>query len=230
MIVVGKEIALAVDVFSKKADEIHLAVLNLAASYGIFHGMNEALKDGRIASRKPSQAIGVIQNDLIHIMVVRVCSLCDQGARSDDASMAVLMKALDDHHMLRDWLIEKDRRWRRAMLSRSPKYRDAPSNISILMERWEKLLSEGESLRKIRHLRNKKLGHLTTGFEKKDRAVLKELWTLLEYAFDVAESIRAVFVGDEYRYRNVVEGYKADGRGLIEALHSSRDHMLPETQ
>ena len=73
-------------------------------------------------------------------------------------------------------------------------------------------------MRRVRHLRNKKLGHVTVGFAKENRAVLQELWTLIEHTLDVAESIRLVFARTEYRYGDVVDGHKADGRALIEAL------------
>ncbi len=210
---------LGAEALSGKVDEVHLAVLNLAATYGVFHGMNDAIGQERMASGKPSHAIRVIQYDLIHVLVIRVCALCDEGARAkpDDASIAVLMKALDNQE-LKGRLTEKDRRWRRAMLSRPPSHADARSSIEILMERWEQLQAEDDSMRRVRHLRNKKLGHVTDGFEKENSAVLQELWTLIERMFDVAESIRLVFASDEYLYRDVVNGHKADGRALIEAL------------
>ncbi|WP_438274902.1 hypothetical protein [Nitrobacter sp.] len=84
------------------------------------------------------------------------------SGKVDDASIAVLMKALDNQE-LKGRLTEKDRRWRGAMLSRSSDYPDASSNISTLIERWERLQGEGDSTRRVRHLRNKKLGHVTIG-------------------------------------------------------------------
>ena len=219
MIVRDEAETLEAEAFSRKVDEVHLAVLNLATTCGIFHGMNDALGEERIVSRKPSHAVGVIQYDLIHVLVIRLCALCDHGMRPDDASMAALMKALDNQE-LKDRLIEKDRRWRRATLSRSSTHPDASLNICTLIERWNRLQGEGDSMRRVRHLRNKKLGHVTVGFAKENRAILQELWTLIEHTLDVAESIRLVFVGTEYRYRDVVDGHKADGRALIEALRS----------
>lgn len=231
MIVGSEASAQAEEAFLKKVDEIHQAVLHLAASYGIFHGMNDAFGGRSIAPRKASHAIGVIQYDLVNVLVVRLCALCEQGgmAKPDDASMAVLMKEIDNQ-ALRDRLAEKDRRWSRALLSRSPKYRDARSNVAILMERWEKLQSVGESLRRIRHLRNKKIGHVTIGFEKEDLVLFQELWTLIEHTFDLAESIQLVLAGTEYRYRAVVDSHKEDGRALIEALCRSRGDAPVGTQ
>lgn len=42
---------------------------------------------------------------------------------------------------LQDRLLEKDRRWHRAMLSRSQTHPDAPLKIDMLMERWNRLQS-----------------------------------------------------------------------------------------
>lgn len=212
---------LGVESLSSKVEEIHIAVLNLAASYGVFHGLNDALGEGSIASRKSSHAIGVIQYDLIHVLVIRFCALCEDGARArpDDASIAVLMKALDDQE-LKGRLIERERRWHHAMLSRSPTHPNAPSNIDILVARWERLRGEEDSMRRVRHLRNKKISHVTDGFEKKHSAVLQELWTLIDQTFDVAESIQGVFFGREHRYRDTVTEHKAEGRALIESLRS----------
>jgi hypothetical protein len=221
MIVWDEVETLGAEALSRKVDEIHETVLNLAATCGIFHGMNEALGDVAIAPRKASHAIGVIQYDLINVLVIRLCALCEQGAivKPDDASIAVLMTALDNQG-LKDRLIEKDRRWRRAMLSRSSTHPDAPSNIATLIERWERLQGKADSMRRVRHLRNKKLGHVTVGFAKENSAVLQALWTLIEYTLDVAESIYLVFTETKYRYRDVIDNHREDGRALIEALRS----------
>lgn len=221
MIVRDEAETLGAVALSRKVAEVHLAVLNLAATCGIFHGMNDALGEAKIAPRKPSHAIGVIQYDLINVLVIRVCALCEQGmqVRPDDASMAILMKALGNQE-LKDRLIEKDRRWRRAMISRSSTHPDASLNICTLIERWNRLQGEGDSMRRVRHLRNKKLGHVTIGFAKENRAVLQELWTLIEHTLDVAESIHLVFAETEYRYREVIDSHRVDGRALIETIRS----------
>ena len=70
MIVRDEADTLGAEALSRKVDEVHLAALNLAATCGIFHGINDAVGEERIASRKPSHAIGVIQYDLIHVLVI----------------------------------------------------------------------------------------------------------------------------------------------------------------
>ena len=204
---------------SQKVTEIHIAALNLAITYGIFHGMNDALGEQKVASGRSSQAIAVIQNDLIHTMIFRVCALCEASDRRDDANMSVVLKSLDDQQF-RTTLIERDRRWRAKVLHRATTHPDAESNIQSLEERWASLQSKGESLGRIRHLRNKKLGHVTVGFQKENRAVLLELWTLVKDALGVAEGIQLVFAETDCHYKQTIDSHHKDGRALIDALRT----------
>lgn len=213
------EVGEKMESISEMVTEIHVAALNLASTYGIFHGMNDAIGDEKIPSGRPSQAIAVIQNDLIHTIAFRVCALCEESNRRDDANMSVVLKSLDDQKFC-DALIEKDRRWRAKVLPRPTTHPDAAFNIQSLRERWANLKGKRESMDRIRHLRNKKLGHVTVGFQKENRAVLHELWTLAKETLSVAEGIRLVFADTDCRYHEAIDSYHRDGRALIDALRT----------
>jgi hypothetical protein len=202
---------------SQMLTEIHIAALNLAATYGVFHGMNDAFSEGGIESKRPSHAIGVIQSDMIHTIAFRLCALCEESTKPDDANMSVALKSLDNPSFC-NALIEKDRRWRAKMLRRATTHPDAETNIRLLRERWACLQSKPESLNRIRHLRNKKLGHVTVGFQKENHAMLHELWTLVNAALSVAEGIQLVFAGTDCHYQETIDSYHQDGRALIDAL------------
>lgn len=199
--------------------EIHVAALDLAASYGVFHGMNDAFRDGKIHAKGPSHAIGVIQNDLVRLIAVRLCALCEESTRPrrDDANMSVVLTRLDDQDFC-DALIEKDRRWRTKVFPRASTFPDAASNIQKLRERWGNLKSNSDALEKVRHLRNKKLGHVTVGFQKENHALLHELWTLVQAALRVAEGIRLVFDETDCRYQEIIDSHHRDGKELIDVL------------
>ena len=49
--------------FEHSLQEIHIATLNLATTYGLFHGMNDAFKAGKISERRPSHAIAIVQSE-----------------------------------------------------------------------------------------------------------------------------------------------------------------------
>ncbi|WP_441232561.1 AbiU2 domain-containing protein [Bradyrhizobium sp. 1200_D9_N1_1] len=205
------------ETLSEMVTEIHLASLDLAASYGVFHGMNDALGQGRVESGGPSQAVGVIQGDLIRMVAFRVCALCEESKRRDDANISLVLKALDDPSFC-EALIAKDRLWRAKVLARASMVPDAASNMRSLRERWDTLKSNSESLDRIRHLRNKKLGHVTVGFQKENRALLHELWTLVKATLRVAEGIQLVFAQTDCRYQEAIDSYHRNGRALIDGL------------
>ena len=204
-----------------KADAVHVAALNLASTLGIFHGINDVLRERQLRGR-PSHAVGTIQFDLLQIMVIRVCALCEGGRRPDDASMPVLLGVLNDRR-LREVLIEKDRRWRKNTMYRIPAGRDAAANIRSLKIRWAALKRNESSLTKLRHLRNKQLGHVTIGFEKNHRALLKELWTLTDRALSVARYIRLVFHQIDCDYQDARASLQKDGKALVDTLTARGD-------
>ena len=122
---------------SEMVAEIHITALDLAATYGVFHGMNDAFARGKIELKKPSHAIAVIQNDLIRSIAFRLCALCEKSDRHYDANMSVVLKSLDDPTFC-DRLIDRDQRWRAKVL-RTSTYPDAASNIQTLKARWANL-------------------------------------------------------------------------------------------
>lgn len=85
VIVRDEAAALEAGALSRKVDEVHLAVLNLAATCGIFHGMNDAIGEEGIASRK--------QYDLIHVLVRAVFCLHFAKFRDTDTRLESMSAA-----------------------------------------------------------------------------------------------------------------------------------------
>lgn len=203
----------------EKAESVHVAALNLATTLGIFHGLNSALRTHSLRG-EASHAVGAIQFDLLQIMVVRVCALCEQpqrGARIDDASIAVIMQALDDQ-LLREYLIEKDRRWYEKMKYRIVNHVGVKVHIKSLRLRWAALQRHEKSLNRLQHFRNKQLGHVTTGFDKSKRALLRELWHLADRALSVAGHVRLVFHDQEWDYQDSASNMGDDARAMMKIL------------
>jgi hypothetical protein len=101
-----------------KADAVHIAALNLSSTLGVFHGINNSLEAGALGGPE-IRAINVIQSDLLHLLVIRVCALCASVQnRPDDASIQGLVNALEDIGT-REKLIEADERWRAAIGARA---------------------------------------------------------------------------------------------------------------
>ena len=76
-----------------KADAVHRAARNLSMTYGVFHGIN-TVSDKPLINPHVAEAINGIQHDLLHLMAIRVCALCDPGPRPDDASIIALERGI----------------------------------------------------------------------------------------------------------------------------------------
>jgi hypothetical protein len=134
-----------------KAEAVHIAALNLANTLGVFHGINDALEDGEVGGPEV-QAINVIQSDLLHLLVIRVCALCEAAQnRADDASIAVLVSAVADQKV-RAGLIAADERWRAGIGPRAERCASVGLSIGTLKGRWTAVTSHPEILKRLYHL------------------------------------------------------------------------------
>src|ERR1700737_1252809 len=107
------------EILREKAEAVHIAAMNLATTLGIFHGINNSRLRISVEG-KAAHAVNAIQFDLLQLLVIRVCAICETpvaGSRPDDAALSVLLEALNDK-MVRNHLIERDRRWHEKMKHR----------------------------------------------------------------------------------------------------------------
>ena len=207
------------EILREKAEAVHVAAMNLATTLGIFHGINKSRLKTSVEG-KAAQAVNAIQFDLLQLLVIRVCAICETplaGSRPDDAALSVLLEALNDKKV-RNHLIERDRRWHEKMKHRLLTEPEAARRIKSLKLRWSALTRHNRSLDKLKHFRNKQLGHVTTGFEKSKVALLKELWTVADQALNVARYVRLVFHQQDWDYRGSSVATRADGRSLVTEL------------
>ena len=207
------------EILGKKAEAVHIAAMNLSTTLGIFHGVNKARLRTSVRG-KAAQAINAIQFDLLQLLVIRVCAICEapaKGSRPDDASLSVLLDALNNIDV-RNHLVETDRRWHEKMQHRLRTRPEVGRNIKSLKLSWSALKRHDSSLAKLQHFRNKQLGHVTVGFERSKGVLLKELWAVAEQALNVARYVRLVFHRQDWDYRGSSVATRADGRGLIAEL------------
>jgi hypothetical protein len=64
----------------EKAEAAHIASMNLATTLGIFHGINGVAVRPEV--RGPAvPAINAVQHDLLQLLAIRVCALCDEPTK-----------------------------------------------------------------------------------------------------------------------------------------------------
>jgi hypothetical protein len=200
-----------------KAEAVHLAALNLANTLGVFHGINDALEDGQVGGSE-ARAITVIQSDLLHLLVIRVCALCEAAqSRADDASIAVLVSAVADQK-IRAGLIVADERWRAGIGPRAERCASVGQSIGALKGRWTAVTSHPEILKRLYHFRNKRLGHVTVANLLGQESQLRELWLTARKVLSAARQVRLVFYREDFDYLKSSSRAAAFGGQLVNAL------------
>jgi hypothetical protein len=203
-----------------KAEAVHIAALNLANTLGIFHGINDALEDGQVVGPE-AQALNVVQFDLLQLLVIRVCALCeavqDRTDRTDDASIAVLVRAVADQKV-HAGLIAADERWRAGIGPRAEKCASVEQSIGALTDQWGALTSHPEILKRLYHFRNKRLGHVTVTNAPGQEAQLRELWLTAENLLSAARQVRLVFYREDFDYFKCSSRARVVGGQLVSAL------------
>ncbi|MCG2642695.1 hypothetical protein ACFPFP_22345 [Bradyrhizobium sp. GCM10023182] len=156
--------------------------------------------------------------DQLQIMVIRLCALCDNGTRNDDASLGQLVEDVSTSDFQR-FLIDKETQWQRAVGHRAGPTRDIPKLMRALKARWSALKAEQDALTRTKHYRNKVLAHATTGLDPSQRILIRDIWRLSRLALSVAKYIRLLLEGDEWNYLEHSEDGKTYGRMLVRSLH-----------
>jgi hypothetical protein len=199
-----------------KAEQVHVAALNLADTYGIFHGINSARNMQR-ADTKTTAAIISIKTILLHLMVIRVCALFERGlrARPDDVSILILEMSITPE-VQRD-MITADVEWRRLIGPRAKK-RNVATSIASLRRQAKRLRSHDGALKRIQHFRHKRLAHLTVSHDPKNQVVLRELWQLSLLALRAAGNVQLIFGLPGPNYMAEVKRAKARGKALAQAV------------
>src|SRR5262245_41678989 len=128
-----------IDRLKAKSEAVHVAALNLSMTYGIFHGINSA-RTLPTLSPQVASAINSIQHDLLHLMAIRLCALCDQGPRADDASIVVLERSVTTP--VRAHLINADHKWRQSVGLRVTRVTDVSKSIASLRRRGTALRAQ----------------------------------------------------------------------------------------
>lgn len=188
--------------------------MNLSNTLGVFHGINNSLEAGALDGPE-IRAINVIQSDLLHLLVIRVCAPCASVQNRPDDAIQGLVNALDDKGT-REKLIEADERWRAAIGARAEMYADVRKSIGTLKRRWSVVSSQPEWLERLHRFRNKRLGHMTVANKPNQEAQLIELWKTARNALSAARQIRLVFHREDFNYlessaRAEIVGHKLIG-------------------
>jgi hypothetical protein len=200
----------------RKGEMIHHFAENLAQTLGVFHGLNETGKKLKLEGES-IPAIQTLLFDQLQIMVIRLCALCADGKREDDASLGGIVAALRDAP-LKQFLIERERKWRANVGWRAG---DAliVKNLTVMNTRWSVLQSETEALGRITHFRNKALAHATTGLDPERKVIISDVWRLSRLALSVAKYVRLVLEREDWNYLEHSRDGKANGKALVMVLH-----------
>jgi len=201
-----------------KAEAVHVAALNLGNTLGVFHGINNAIERGALAGSE-IRAINIIQSDLLHLLVIRVCALCftNQKERDDDASIDRLIDALRDKELCRE-LIAADIQWRAAVGPRAPRCATVQQSIGTFRRRWSPLNSQPDVWKRLYHFRSKRLGHVTVAAKPAQEARLDELWSTARMALSAARQARLIFCREDSDYLRMSARAETVGRSLIVAI------------
>jgi hypothetical protein len=200
-----------------KAEAVHIAALNLANTLGVFHGINDALEDGQVSGPEV-QAINVIQSDLLHLLVIRVCALCEGAQnRAEDASIAVLVSAVADQKVCAG-LIAADERWRAGVGPRADRRESVGQSIGALRDQWTAVTSNPDVLKRLYHFRNKRLGHVTVANAPGQKSQLRELWFRARKVLSAAREVRLVFYREDFDYLKSSSRAEVAGGQLVNAL------------
>jgi hypothetical protein len=184
--------------YCKKAEIIHHFAENLAQTLGVFHGVNET---GQKLSLEGEQvaALSTVLFDQLQIMVIRICALCGNGKRDDDASLGELVNGVSDPDFER-FLTEKEKKWERAVGYRAGAVHEIPKFTKVLKSRWTVLNADAEALSRIRHYRNKVLAHATTGLDPSQKVLIRDVWRVSRRALSVAKYIRLLLERKEWNW------------------------------
>jgi hypothetical protein len=205
-------------IVKEKAEAAHIASMNLAMTLGIFHGINRSTVRPEV--RRPAvPAIDAIQHDLLQLSAIRVCALCDEPFRvsPDDASLPIILRELNECDV-RQHLIAENQQWYEKMRHRIPGLRTAAQEFKALNVSWAALRKHRVSLRKLKHFRNKQLGHVTVGFDRSRATLLKELWAVADQALRIARHLRRVSHKQDWDYLANSKHTRSDGEALIREL------------
>jgi hypothetical protein len=204
--------------YNRKAEIVHRFAENLAQTLGVFHGINQTGQ--RLAiDGEPSSALGTILFDQLQMMVLRICALCDNGTRDDDASLSELVRGLSDP-VFQQFLIEREEQWARGVgFHRAGPTGKIPLHTTVMKSRWTILNAQTDALARIRHYRNKVLAHATTGLDPEQKVLIRDIWRVARLVLSVAKYVRLVLERDEWNYLEHSADGKAFGKALVLALH-----------
>lgn len=212
--------------YSRRAEILHHFAENQAQTLGVFHGINETAR--RLAVEGEAiGALNIVLFDLLQIMIVRVCALCDTGNRQDDVQMSKLIEGLNEPRF-REYSNEKEQRWRQAVGFRAGPAQDIDSHILALNEQWRLVSAEGDAIRRMKHYRNKALAHATTGLDADSKPIIGDIWKVSRLLLSAARCIRLILEREDWNYLEHSEDGKAYGKALVEALH--RESQLAALQ
>jgi hypothetical protein len=202
----------------RMTDAVHLAALNLATTYGVFHGVNSA-PQLPVINNRVIRAISSIQHDLLHLMAIRVCALCDYGPKPDDASIPAVERRITSD--LRQRLIAEDVQWRAKIGPRAARI-SVSAAIANLRRQRTTLAKRDAELKRIKHFRNKLLAHVTVGHDPSNTVVLRDVWMLTRISLAAARSLRLIFHKKDLDYSAEARRAKGTGKALAEAILAQR--------
>jgi hypothetical protein len=206
--------------YCKQAEIIHHFAENLAQTLGVFHGIYDTVKELDVEG-EPVAALNIVLFDLLQIMIMRVCALCDEPNgkdKDDDVRMRLLIAGLNEPRFQK-FLVEKEERWREIVSYRAGPPQHITSLIEALNDQWILVTAEKEAIRRIKHYRNKALAHATTGLDAESKPIIGDIWKLSRLLLSVAKYIRLLLERDEWDYLEHASDREASGKALVLALH-----------
>jgi hypothetical protein len=211
--------------YSRRAEIVHHFAENQAQTLGVFHGIHEAAQ--RLAVEgEPVGAINIVLFDLLQIMIVRICALCDTGNRPDDVQMSKLIEAVNEPSF-RKYLVEKEQRWQQVVGFRARPVQEIDSHVAVLNEQWRLVSAEGEAMRRMKHYRNKALVHATTGLDHESKPIIGDIWKVSRLLLSTARYVRLILEHEDWNYLEHSEDGKARGEALVQALHRESQMEKP---
>src|SRR5687767_3604389 len=91
----SSKVSVRLAVLKKRAKAADITLTNLAATLGMYQGLNNRLQRGSVAG-PGAHALTIILFDLVHLIAIRTNALLVAPWQKDDVTLQTFVQALDD--------------------------------------------------------------------------------------------------------------------------------------
>ena len=210
----------------KVAERVHEATVSLAIENGVFHGIEDTLKENSLNSYA-LPALDTMRLALIHSTVILLRALYNDGNQGDDASFYVMERSAQDSSII-NALIEKTCD-RYTGPIRAEDYRERVVNRyqNSIAEFLAAMASiDTVKRRKIKFFCGKKIAHITIRMDI-EAPLLKDLWSMAENVIEIDRLTQFAFCQTHVDVRPFRDQYYASGVRLTKALIESAKPTQP---